>query len=499
MSRYRNNLEDYPKISEASYLVADSNSSRYRIILRFFFVEHERMRDFLYPDQIYQHVRSIRGMEDYSDDELTRDLNQLVAWKNITANQDTKVPKSIEEFKRNTFRYQITPYTVQIERMLETLRIKGTEFSGSLDKRPFEYLLLEIREFLAADDDQEILDRWNSVIDLFNKIRENTADYLAYISSANAEEKMQTESFFAYKDGFIKYLKDFVLGSPQNAMKIKRVFETQNKILLRKQFERIEDHQDDIPRFESLKIDKEMFINELMELWDSIGAWFLGYDGHQAEYDILQMRTDEAIQTIARTIKRIGERNQNRLSRKRDYLHVASWFDDALDIETAHKISSIVFGVPQARKMQISKGDSRDIYRDIWKMQPEQVITKPRRIYYAEKRKSKSYQLDPIERQRVVEKYRQELKSTRQQLDTYFVEGIFALEDEMIIPVKIRGILLGWTSRGMMSADHQTVTEYGYRIIVHVDTNQKLRIYSDDGYLVMPYVKFVKIDEGVLQ
>ena len=497
MSRYSNNIEDYPKINEASYLVADSNSSRYRIILRYFFVEHERMRDFLYPDQIFHHVRNIYGLEGYSDDELLRDLNQLVAWKNITANQDTKVPKSIEEFKRNTFRYQITPYTVQIERMLEALRIKGTEFSGSLDKRPFEYLLLELRAFLAADNDNDTLERWNSVIELFNKIRENTADYLAYISNANAEEKMQTESFFAYKDGFIKYLKDFVMGSPQNAMKIKRIFETQDKVHLIKQFNHMADHRDDIPRFETVKVDSETFINELMEHWITIGGWFLGHDGHQAEYDILQMRTDEAIQTIARTIKRIGERNQNRLSRKRDYLHVASWFDDALDINTAHKISSVVFGVPQARKMQIAIGNSRDIYRDAWAQEPQRIITKPRSVYYTEKRKTQSYQLDPLERRRIIENYRAELEATRQQLNAYFIDLDFVLIDNIKLPVKIREILLGWISRGMISENHQIVTEYGYRIIVTVDATKKLKVVSEDGFMLMPHVSFKKVEEVV--
>ena len=52
------------KVKEASYLTAD-NHLRYRMILRYFFIQHERMRDFIFPEEIYQYLKE---QEDFETD-----------------------------------------------------------------------------------------------------------------------------------------------------------------------------------------------------------------------------------------------------------------------------------------------------------------------------------------------------------------------------------------------------------------------------------------------
>ena len=46
------------KVVEASYLTADS-AAQYRTILRYFYHQHERMRDFIGPEEILEYMRSI--------------------------------------------------------------------------------------------------------------------------------------------------------------------------------------------------------------------------------------------------------------------------------------------------------------------------------------------------------------------------------------------------------------------------------------------------------
>ena len=50
--------------------------------------------------------------------------------------------KTIEEYKKKRFRYQCTPYTVEIERMIVHLEKLGDTFQGSLERFQFERLLL---------------------------------------------------------------------------------------------------------------------------------------------------------------------------------------------------------------------------------------------------------------------------------------------------------------------------------------------------------------------
>ena len=58
----------------------------------------------------------------YTEEQLSQDLAQLESWGNLTAQQEATRARNIAEFKRKKFRYQCTPYTVEIERMVERLR-----------------------------------------------------------------------------------------------------------------------------------------------------------------------------------------------------------------------------------------------------------------------------------------------------------------------------------------------------------------------------------------
>ncbi|WKB35381.1 TIGR02677 family protein [Terrilactibacillus sp. S3-3] len=213
-------INDFSKIKEASYLTAE-NAMRYRIILRFFYREHERMKDSLYPADIFQFVRSVKGMEDYTDAMLEQDLATLVSWNNIIPRQEMKEPKSIEDYKRKRFRYQITPYTVAFERMLAELAKKGDEFGGALEKSAFVRLLKAIQDMSApADGERTAYERWQEVLHHFKQIKTNTSDYIGYLNSEKLEANMQTEAFLVYKDQFVNYLRDFVMALQQTAMKI---------------------------------------------------------------------------------------------------------------------------------------------------------------------------------------------------------------------------------------------------------------------------------------
>lgn len=105
-------------IIEATYLTTD-NAWRYRSILRYFYEQHEKMRQYLFPEEVYAYLKEFEPFREYTLEMLTSDLEQLVKWKNLIARQETGKVKTIEEFKKKRFRYQCSPYTVEMERMVE--------------------------------------------------------------------------------------------------------------------------------------------------------------------------------------------------------------------------------------------------------------------------------------------------------------------------------------------------------------------------------------------
>lgn len=489
MSRMPKNIEDYRKISEASYLVADQNVTRYRIILRFFFIEHERMRDYLYPDEILKHVQSIQGMENYEEQALKQDLEALVKWKNIVPTQEVQNPRTITEFNKKTFRYQISPYTVQIERMLIELERIGNEFQGSLDKRPFEKLLASLRSFLE-DNEISLLEKWTDLIALFKVIRTNTADYLAYISSTNAEEQMQKESFLVYKDKFVAYLRDFIVGSHQAALKIQIVLKDCSHEELEMRFSRLSEETDFIPRFEQDTFDSEEKKVELYEIWDNLMMWFLNRGGQTSEYSILQRRTDEAIKKITRNIRRIGERHQRHISRKQDYLHLAKWFADETDMMEAHKHAALTFGIANVRHYFTELATTTDMYAEVWELIPDWIETKPRLREFGERTRPTSFVSNKAEEALVKKEYLLALEETERKMRGYVSDGKIDISKVTYMDSGVRKILLRWVSLAMLDESKVVRTEFGNRVKIQVDETERINIHSDDGVMNVPKLVF---------
>ena len=84
------------KVKEASYLTAE-NYFRYRAILRFFYTQHERMREFIFPGEVFLSLKEVEGFSEYTEDQLQLDLNQLVEWGNLSPKQEIGSALTIDE------------------------------------------------------------------------------------------------------------------------------------------------------------------------------------------------------------------------------------------------------------------------------------------------------------------------------------------------------------------------------------------------------------------
>src|SRR5699024_5114263 len=164
--------------------------------------------------------------------------------------------RTIEEFKKKRFRYQCTPYTVEFERMLQTMEKGGNVFGGSLEKKEFERLyqaLMEIGNLLKKEtlpEADECAQLWNDLFTYFRSITQNTSDYIAHINSEEAEERMQTEAFLAFKDQFTTYLRDFIIGLQQTALQIQQIIQSIDLKMLHPFIDQVIVHQQKVPRFE---------------------------------------------------------------------------------------------------------------------------------------------------------------------------------------------------------------------------------------------------------
>ena len=482
------------RVQETTYLNADRTWS-YRTILRYFYIQHERMQEFLFPEEIFAHLKGLSEFRDYTEDQLHQDLAQLVNWNNLVARQELSNARSVEEFKKKRFRYQCTPYTVEIERMLEKLEHIGDSFGGSLERTQFDRLygsLRKVEELVQAADgvrerNEECAQLWDDIFTYFRSIVQNTSDYIAYINSEQVEERMKTEAFLAYKDQFTTYLRDFIVSLQQTALKIQALLELITKAQLAPFIAKIIHHRRSVPRLDEVVVSAEELETDHYEKWESLRRWFIGSGRHDSEFHLLQLRTNETIRRVTRVVQRLGERSHNFRSRKKDYVHLAEWFSNIADIREAHALSSVVFGVFHTRHLFSDHTPSEDLYTDVWEENPVEVSIKPRIPHYAEKTRPGAVQENREEKEATLRVYLQEKERERAIIEQYIVDHAIHLKTLPLVEPHVRKRLLGWIGKSMAQKDGIVQTEFGQKIQVKLFLDQPpIRLKAEDGVLTMP-------------
>ncbi|MCQ6274819.1 TIGR02677 family protein [Bacillus sp. V3B] len=490
------------KVVEASYLTTDS-AAHYRTILRYFYHQHERMRDFITPEEILEYMRSLPAFSDYQEDQLHQQLAQLVKWNNLIARQDMTNAKTVEEYKKKRFRYQSTPYTIEIERMLLVLEKKvGDTFQGSLERSQFERLLhalTTLQQEMEANlprSAEEYMRMWEDVFRYFQTIRTNTADYIAYINSEQTDKRMQTEAFLVYKNQFTTYLRDFIVSLQKTSLQIGERLHELTPYKLENFFEKLIEHRKSIPRLEDVTTSVDEWKTEYKEYWDSLRQWFLGSSTQKSELEVLQWQTNEMIRRMSRYVQRIGERQQHFRSRKNDYLHLANWFVHCSSLDEAHQLSSVVFGAMTIQHLQMEEGTTDNLHSDTWEEDPVKLTLKPRTNRYRTKTKPGSMTSNEEKKKEQREQYLEERRQERALIDHYITEGVIVLSSLTKVEPFIRKVLLGWIGKSMVSIDRKVKTDYGLIVKVTIDKEKTILLESDDGTLKMPDVRFEFEEQG---
>ena len=485
-------------IVEVSYLTTE-NAWRYRAILRYFYIQHERLRHYLLPEEVYEYLKGSPYFVDYTEEQLQQDLNQLVNWRNLIPRQETGRVSTIEEFKRRRFRYQCTPYTVEIERMVQNLENMGESFGGSLERTLFERLLeglLQLTRTLSSDGSpatyaiselspEEINRLWEDVYDNFRKLTENATDYLAHLESEKVEELMRTEALLVYKDTLTEYLRQFMVALQQTSLKIEAVLKDTPTELLQLIAAAVATHQLSIPRLDA-QPERHTLEQRVLDQWQSLKSWFLGVNGKESDFEYLQKQTNEAIRRITRFVQRLGERHHNLRSRRQEYLELAQWFTEIEDVNEAHQVAACVFGVAQTRHLYADVRLSEDIDTEIWNEAPTVLITRPRVRQYRFRTRLGAIVTHGTEKSELLQDYLDQKAAERQLLEAITRENQIILGDLPLLSPHVRKTLLAWIDRCMVAADGITKTEGGRKIQLQRSGHEYITLHCMDGEMEMP-------------
>lgn len=489
------------QIKETSYLITE-NTKRYRPILRYFYEEYEKINYMLYKEEIWNYLKDKPNFENYTIEMCENDLTALVNWGNLTALQDTNNVTTVEEFKHRKFRYQLTEYAVEIERLvirLENLHIEG----ASLEPKLIERIKEEIQniERTSLKDESEVISLWDNLNNDFKRLNQDYQDYIKTFYNVKLEEVAKSKQFIIYKNDLVRYLREFIKLLQDNSYAIEEKLKNLNEDTQKRFLEKVYLGQKKRIRID--KLDEEADEKELRdrnnEKWMNIKKWFIGTNLRISEVEKINEKTTEIIRKITRIANQIAESKGNVSSKKAEYKKICEMFAKVENIEEAHKLSSLVFGMFNTRHIKgnyVRETDS--INSSLLEESSNEYEVKPRIREYKEKQNKVAIIDKTKEKQEQIEKYFKQLEEERKELEKYIKDGKIDIKSLPEIKSNFRKTLLKWISKAGQIQNHEIVIEDGRKIKLKYPLNQeRCTLKCEDGNLEMPAFELEFIENKV--
>ncbi len=478
------------EILELTYLTKITNSPRYRRIMRVFYQESEKMHFQLYKEDIFELSKEYPEFEDYTMEQLKVDLNALVEWKNLTPIQDPKRVYTIADYKNKQFRYSMSEYAVEIERLtikLENLFIDSGNLSANLFVRITE--ALEQMERVQNQPLKKINEWWRNLQEDFKRLNRNYQDYLREFYSGDSDKMLKSVEFIMHKDLFITYLKDFIQDLQIHSARIERLLKQVPESVENRVLELVVKSEVEIPRPSSEYHENlEDYISDnITGNWNSLKWWFVPEHGKTSECSQVMEVTNEVIRKIIQNAALIVQLQNWGVSRRDDYNTYTKLFFECADLEDAHKLSAHLFGIQNVRHYQVNEERSTDsINSSVYEEEPSEYLLKPHTRTYKPRIEKEGFTNKSMEKLAQRNQYLKQIEEERQMVIKYIKDNrldIEAIED--CITQQTRTTLLRWISAANTTSTKEGQTEYGQKYkLIRKESICTLR--CEDGDLRMP-------------
>lgn len=482
-------MENLEPINETSYLSVP-NAAIYRKIMRCFYKEYEKMHFQLYKEDIYQLVMRDPYFENYTIAQLESDLEALVKWKNLTPIQDPGRVYTIADYKNKQYRYTMSEYAVEIERL--TVRLENIFLeSGNLSTNFFVRLekSLSEAEVMEHAGAKEVNEWWSLLQEDFKRLNQNYQDYLRDFYSGKTEHLMKSVEFVLHKDKFIKYLNEFVQELQHHSRRIEQILVKSIPAVEAVILEKVIQSELDIPHtLLELHGNAEPSIREnVIGKWNSLKDWFLDSQGHECECKKVLKITNDVIRNIIQNAALIVQIQNWGISRKDDYRKFLELFMKCENLEEAHRLSAHVFGIQKIQHFKTNEPRENDVINNsIYAEEPSVFLLKPHTRNYREKKDRRGFADKTLEKMIQRQSYLRRAELQKEIVLRYIKDNkVIFSEIEEVISVDTRNIFLQWIAQANMNSQRLGRTEYGqeYRLL---RKEGKSVLRCEDGTLTMP-------------
>ena len=482
-------MDHFEQINETSYLSVQ-NAPVYRKIMRCFYREYEKMHFQLYKEDVFRLLKEDEAFDMYSMEQLVLDLEALVKWKNLTPIQDPGKVYTIADYKNKQYRYTMSEYAVEIERL--TVRLENLFLeSGNLSMNFFVRLerSLDETESMENAELRTVNEWWQTLQEDFKRLNQNYQDYLRDFYSGKTEKLMKSVEFMVHKDKFIKYLNEFVQELQRHSKRMEQLLEKNTERMENMILERVVESELDIPHA-LLKMhgNAEPSVREnVYGKWHSLKNWFVDGQGQECEAKKVLKITSDIIRNIIQNAALIVQVQNWGISRKDDYKKFLELFLKCEDLGEAHKLSAHVFGVQQIEHYKTNFPREEDgINNSVYQEDPSMFLLKPHTRGYRERKDRTGFADKSLEKMAQRESYLRQAQKQKEVVLRYIREQkIRFAEIDEVVSEDTRTIFLQWIAQANMSSEKTGRTEYGQEYRLKKKEGSCV-LKCEDGNLKMP-------------
>ena len=482
-------MDHFEQINETSYLSVQ-NAPVYRKIMRCFYREYEKMHFQLYKEDVFRLLKEDEAFDMYSMEQLVLDLEAVVKWKNLTPIQDPGKVYTIADYKNKQYRYTMSEYAVEIERL--TVRLENLFLeSGNLSMNFFVRLerSLDETESMENAELRTVNEWWQTLQEDFKRLNQNYQDYLRDFYSGKTEKLMKSVEFMVHKDKFIKYLNEFVQELQRHSKRMEQLLEKNTERMENMILERVVESELDIPHaLLEMHGNAEPSVREnVYGKWHSLKNWFVDGQGQECEAKKVLKITSDIIRNIIQNAALIVQVQNWGISRKDDYKKFLELFLKCEDLEEAHKLSSHVFGVQQIEHYKTNFPREEDsINNSIYQEAPSMFLLKPHTRGYRERKDRTGFTDKSLEKMAQRESYLRRAQRQKEVVLRYIREQkIRFAEIDEVVSEDTRTIFLQWIAQANMSSEKTGRTEYGQEYRLKKKEGSCV-LKCEDGNLKMP-------------
>ncbi|GGS95002.1 hypothetical protein GCM10010254_13690 [Streptomyces chromofuscus] len=317
------------------------------------------LADLAVPDVLAKLAQAGGSRESLDAETLTARLEQLVRWGNLLRSTHTVRATSIAEYQRSRSRYQLSKPGERVQRDADEV-LAGADAAREVSSELLTLVdrgLREIADMVAAPggaDPQRALERISTLFVQFAAFAESVRDFYAYLGQVLARYDLDGAEYQGFKELLLDYVEaiteDVSFHAPRIAAHLRSIWPHLPTLL-----SRIDTHATGLGALADGLPETRVQRSRGRDLadWEGLRDWFADTGGHGSQVDQLRDATLRALQSLLANAKRMLRSASGEMSRRKDLLRLAAWFD-AAEPEEAHDIAVAAFGLYGARHLGVA-------------------------------------------------------------------------------------------------------------------------------------------------